>query len=256
MSLAGTGIQKPVIKVFGVFGSFTVGSADAKQVQVRYFSTVASGANSASAGNSLSLLKELKPMRERVRVSDLRDLAGLLQRELDDGRVATELVPYLKGTNSQVGFFPGILVALVPHGFLTQDKNVEYPRPGEGQDSGAAVSVDYGSFWTANRFKLDGGAISLGSLEVDPKTTDLIVLDGQHRANAFRYATGTFDAVQTGDSIYRAFYEGVEAPTAFDAELPVTIVWFEANDAIEPTLISRKLFVDVNTNAKPVSESR
>ena len=103
---------------------------------------------------------------------------------------------------------------------------------------------------------MKGDPISLGTLEIDPKITDLIVLDGQHRANAFRFATGTFDAVQSGDSIYQAFYEGVEAPKAFDAELPVTIVWFEADDAIEPTLISRKLFVDVNTNAKPVSESR
>jgi hypothetical protein len=256
MKLTGAGIQKPVIKVFGIFGSFTVGSKDAKRVHVRYFSTVASGADSAAAGNSLSLLRELKPMRERVRVSDLRDLAGLLQRELDDGRVATELVPYLKGTNSQVGFFPGILVALVPHGFLMQEKNVEYPIPGEPQSVNGAVAVRYGSFWTAGRFTVGTDTISLGTLEIDPKMTDLIVLDGQHRANAFRYATGTFDAVQSGDSIYQAFYEGVDPPDSFDAELPVTIVWFEADDAIEPTLISRKLFVDVNTNAKPVSESR
>lgn len=256
MPLKGSSITDPKIKVFGMFGRFTVATPDPNRVVVNYFSTVASGSDSESAGNSLSLLRELKPMRERVHVSDLRDLSSLLQRELDDRRVATELVPYLKGDNSPVGFFPGILVALVPNGFLRSEAHAEYPRPGEVSSVGGESVRDFGGFWSTHRFELDGAPVSLGRLEIDPKTTDLIVLDGQHRANAFRYATRTFDVVQQGDSIYNAFYEGVEPPEDFDAQLPVTIVWFESGETIEPRLISRKLFVDVNTQAKPVSESR
>lgn len=256
MPLKGSSITDPKIKVFGMFGRFTVATPDPNRVIVNYFSTVASGSDSESAGNSLSLLRELKPMRERVHVSDLRDLSSLLQRELDDRRVATELVPYLKGDGSPVGFFPGILVALVPNGFLRSEAHAQYPRPGEVNSLDGESVRDFEGFWSTHRFELDGDPVSLGRLEIDPKTTDLIVLDGQHRANAFRFATRTFDVVQQGDSIYNAFYEGVEPPEDFDAQLPVTIVWFESEEPIEPRLISRKLFVDVNTQAKPVSESR
>ncbi|NJC41039.1 hypothetical protein GGQ87_001297 [Brevundimonas alba] len=258
MALTGTPIAKPTIKVFGMFGAFHVGdAATAKdKVLVRYFNTVASGKQTAASGDSLGLLRELKPMRERVNVSDLRDLSSLLQRELDDARVAEDLVPYLKGVNSAVGFFPGILVALVPKGFLRSEEGVAYPKPGAEGDANGQVSTGYDEYWTASRFKFDGKAVSLGLLEIDPMVTDLIVLDGQHRANAFRFATKTFDAVQSGETIYRAFYENVSAPKDFDSELPVTVVWFESQDDIEARLISRKLFVDVNMSARAVSESR
>lgn len=256
MPLKGSSIADPRIKVFGMFGRFTVATPDPNRVVVNYFSTVASGSDSEAAGNSLSLLRELKPMRERVNVSDLRDLSSLLQRELDDRRVATELVPYLKGDSSPVGFFPGILVALVPNGFLRSEAHAQYPRPSDVSSVDGEAIQDFEGFWSTHRFELDGDPVSLGRLEIDPKTTDLIVLDGQHRANAFRFATRTFDVVQQGDSIYNAFYEGVEPPEDFDAQLPVTMVWFESEEPIEPRLISRKLFVDVNTQAKPVSESR
>ncbi len=260
MGLAGRPIPRPRITVYGMFGSFHVGGqAEAGgKVLVRYFSTVAAGQHSAAAGDSQGLLRELKPMRERVRVSDLRDLSSLLQRELDDDRVANELVPYLRGVNTAVGFFPGILVALVPQGFLRSQQGAAYPAPSPERGNGDSSAVDYGEFWTATRFKVGGDTVSLGQLEIDPNRTDLIVLDGQHRANAFRFATGTFDAVQSENSVYRAFYEHATPPDKFDSELPVTIVWFEspAGEPVEPRLISRKLFVDVNMNAKPVSASR
>src|SRR4051794_2695497 len=92
-------IEKPLIRVFGMAGVFHVGP-DASQgdaVRIRYFNTVASGQDSVAAGNSRRLLEELKPMRERAQVSALRDLSSLLQRELDDERVAHQLVPYLQG---------------------------------------------------------------------------------------------------------------------------------------------------------------
>lgn len=268
MALTGNPIVKSTIQVFGMFGTFRVGDGPAasEKVLVRYFNTVASGKQTEAAGNSLGLLRELKPMRERVNVSDLRDLSSLLQRELDDARVAEKLVPYLRGVDSTVGFFPGILVALVPKGFLhskeggssegSAESIVYYPQPDSEVDGGSQVSVKYGEYWTASRFKMAEATVSLGLMEIDPEITDLIVLDGQHRANAFRFATKTFDAVQSGETIYGAFYENAVPPENFDSELPVTIVWFEGQQEIEPRLISRKLFVDVNMGAQAVSESR
>ena len=257
MAISVAPIEKPQIRVFGMAGTFHVGP-DADQgtaVQIRYFNTVASGQDSPAAGNSRRLLEELKPMRERAQVSALRDLSSLLQRELDDARVAHQLVPYLQGVTSKIGFFPGILVALVPKGFLEAKDDAEYPAAGAAKDSPDEVVEQYGDCWTLRRFKSDGTTISLGRLEIDPAKSDLVVLDGQHRANAFRYVTGTFGAA-IGETIYASFYETAGAIGAYTSELPVTILWFESNGTLDPKLLSRQLFVDVNMNAKTVSESR
>lgn len=250
-------IEQSLIRVFGMAGSFHVGP-DVNQnqaIRVRYFNTVASGADSAAAGNSRKLLEELKPMRERVHVSALRDLSSLLQRELDDQRVAHELVPYLQGKKSKVGFFPGILVALVPKGFLEANETAKYPTASEPEEVGNDVVERYGDCWSLRRFKSGSVPISLGRLEIDPMKADLVVIDGQHRANAFRFVTDTFEAA-SGTTIYASFYPPSGNMGPFNSELPVTILWFEADGALDPKLLSRQLFVDVNLNAREVSESR
>ena len=190
-------------------------------------------------------------MRERTNSKSLKDLSTLLQRELNDSRVANELVPYLQGETSEVGFFPSILVALVPKGFLQGTGVEEYPTPTvEGN------LANYGDYWSVEEYELGGQVTALGKLSINPEKTDVIVLDGQHRANAFRYLTGTFDDA-SDNTIYSVFYDGCSVPETFNSELPVTIVWFESeSDPISPLLISRRLFVDVNTNAKPVNDSR
>ena len=72
-------------KVRGIVGKFKV--VDAKW-EIWHFSTIASSNNSSGAGNSQRLLSELKPMRERVTPSEIKDMSSLLQRDLDDSRVA------------------------------------------------------------------------------------------------------------------------------------------------------------------------
>jgi DGQHR domain-containing protein len=257
MSIEIPPITKSLIRVYGMAGTFHVGPDDQQEnaIGVRYFNTVASGSDSTAAGNSRQLLEELKPMRERAKVSALRDLSSLLQRELDDARVAQDLVPYLQGARSKVGFFPGILVALVPKGFLEASDQASYPSSGGPTDGPREVTEAYADCWTLRRLKSGGEPISLGTLEIDPENADLVVLDGQHRANAFRYVTNTFQDA-SGDTIYASFYEAAGDIGAFGSELPVTILWFEANGTLDPKLLSRQLFVDVNTNARPVSESR
>ena len=84
--------------------------------------------------------------------------------------------------------------------------------------------------------------------------TEIIVLDGQHRSNAFRYVSD----VLKPDELHAVFYEHAVKPTSFASDLPVTIAWFEAlgSQKVQPNDISRELFVAVNNNAKCVSESR
>lgn len=258
VGIDGNAIQKKSVDVYGITGEFCVlKHADKAPIKVKYFQTVASNRADDASGNALELLHELKPMRERVSSEDLKDLRSLLQRDLSDYRVAYDLVPYLQGKNSIVGFFPSILVALMPKGFLSQLDDAVYPSP-EDRSSEKRILKSYGNCWEVENYKIEEKVVSLARLSINPKETDFIVLDGQHRANAFRYLAGAFDEAVDEASIYSVFYQDCDAPNpeAFDAELPVTIVWFEGESGVPPQLISRKLFVDVNTNAKKVSQSR
>jgi hypothetical protein len=240
-------------RVLGIYGEFVVIPAKWK---ICHFSTYASSNNESRAGNTESLLKELKPMRERVSPKEIHDMSALLQRDLNDARVANELIPYLSKNAAQIGFFPAVLCALMPTGFLEAgEEEAAYPESTGNNDA----ERDYNGHWKLNLYMDNkNNPTALGELEIDPKTTDIVVLDGQHRANAFRYLTGTFSDATRSDSIYSTFYRELENTSPFTSELPVTLVWFEKleGEAVNPRLISRRLFVDVNTNAKSVSKSR
>lgn len=256
--LSGSVIKRRSIDVYGITGEFSVlQSGDEVPIKVKYFQTVASNRVDDASGNAMDLLSELKPMRERVSSEDLKDLRSLLQRDLSDYRVANDLVPYLQGKGSIVGFFPSILVALMPKGFLKENDTTKYPQPIAAPAQSSKIR-DYGGYWNVENYEIDGQIVSLSRLSVNPVDTDFIVLDGQHRANAFRYLAGAFDDATDDASIYSVFYQDCGEPDAvnFDAELPVTIVWFEGENGVPSNLISRKLFVDVNTTAKKVSDSR
>jgi hypothetical protein len=68
----------------------------------------------ASTDAETRLTRFLKPVREALNTRDM-DFNQLLQRDLDDHRVATELVPYLLRPNSRgPAFFPPIVTALLP----------------------------------------------------------------------------------------------------------------------------------------------
>ena len=231
------------IDVLGLYGSFEVPKQD---ITVRYVSTFA-GNREPESGHA-SLLSELKPMRERIDADDLRDLGALLQRDLNDSRVAKELVPYLLGQNREISFFPAILAVLMPQGYL-HHKDTNYPsKSKEGQIE------KYGEYWSFEHFALaDDEPSPFGKLSIYSVKTTVLVLDGQHRASAFRYVAGDVDEIQK--DVYAAFYEPIHVDR-FDADLPVTIIWFDGQTDIDPGLVSRRLFVDVNNTAREVSRSR
>ncbi len=246
---------KDRIKINGLFGSFETPN---EGITVKYFSTHASGQNPGTS--QYRLLEELKPMREKVTASELKNLNSLLQRDLNDARVATQLIPYLLGkTSSKVAFFPAILGVLIPQGFLTEENSATYPEPGDEEtDEEDEISISYGDYWTATEYEnTDGSFGPLGELSLSPDETDIIVLDGQHRVNAFRYLCGLLKKDDGETQIYDSFYEEVGGPPQeYSSELPVNLIWFEKDSNIDPKIISRNLFVDVNNSAKKVSKSR
>jgi hypothetical protein len=239
MDLEGESPSPNTIDVQGFMGSFEVPNQD---ILVKYISTYAGKRDPDSGHNRL--LKELKPMREKIDAKELKDLSSLLQRDLNDSRVATELVPYLLGQKSEVAFFPAILAVLLPSGFIQGDGG-EYPTEENGE---------YGDYWAVSRYRLEGKQTPFTNLTIYPSRTDILVLDGQHRTSAFRYIAGNLK--DTEDEIYSAFYQGVDVPEEFNADLPVTVIWFESDEEVNPKSVSRNLFVDVNNSAREVSRAR
>ena len=218
---------------------------------IRYFSTYANP--SGAAGHS-DLVDELKPMRERLDANSLNDLASLMQRDLNDKRVAQELIPYLLGTTKRaIGFFPSILAVIVPKGYLQASSDIKYPKPEHTMD-GSMPSIKYEDRWQVSQYVMPPITLPVGLLKIVRTKTEIIVIDGQHRANAFRFVSGRFE--QAEENIYKPFYDGLKGVSEYDVDLPVTLIWFEADQEINPVLISRELFVDVNNTARKVNKAR
>jgi len=246
------------IELYGMFGEFKVPNS---KFIIKYFSTFAN--NREDGSDYHKFLKELKPMRERTNPEKIDDLGSLLQRDLSDFRVAKELVPYLlnkinnNSDEKHIAFFPAILCVLMPSDFIDGGDDAKYPKPSPVKVKSGVTT--YNKEWECEHFPDDNGiTTSLGKLKIDLGKTQIIVLDGQHRANAFRVIANSFD-VSGRNSIYANFYSEIEIPKKLEADLPVTVVWFESVNnqlQIEPDLISRRLFVDVNQSAKSINQSR
>lgn len=246
-----TKIKDRNIELTGLFGEFEL---QEKEIIIKFFCTNANSRKQAS--NEYEFLEELKPMRERVDASNLSNMEALMQRDLNDFRVANNLIPYILGENSDVAFFPSILAVIMPKNFLVGASN-EYPYPLDNE----AEIINYNDYWSVEYFKDDdNNPMNVGIFRFNKTESNIIVIDGQHRANAFRYSSGVYGGTP---SIYDAFYASINKDLSKEkikkADLPVTLIWFENKvnrGIIEPRMISRKLFVDVNNNAKKINKSR
>ena len=63
-------------------------------------------------------------MRERINATDINNIDQVLQRDLDDFRIADGLIPYLINkvngivNENHIAFFPSILGVLIPKKYL------------------------------------------------------------------------------------------------------------------------------------------
>jgi hypothetical protein len=258
--------QQQLIKLEGISGVFNTVNSD---LRVRFFSTFA---NSTDINYS-SLLEELKPMRERISVSQIKNINQVLQRDLDDFRIANGLIPYLINevnnviSRNHIAFFPAILGVLIPKNYLRKNEKdivvnaaIEYPAV-TSTESTFTYSTNNESKpnWKIEHIKQGERISPLAVLEFDKLHSEIIVLDGQHRANAFRVATNNFFK-DSKNEIYKPYYVDKSIyPENFKTDLPVTLICFESisgNTKILPDDVSRKVFIDVNNSAKRISPSR
>ena len=226
------------------------------------------------ADNERRLTAHLRPVRE-VLSADKLDFNQLLQRDLDDHRVAEGLIPYLlKPKATGPAFFPPIMALLLP--FDAGSPADHFPAESEHRvvdDGGVRFQqIEFGQAYRVQRLADASGnhhQIKLGRLSWNDEFARLVVIDGQHRAMALLAIDRTANA-QWGTGAgnqYRHFYEAKvrellrEADKDFRLEqiqIPVTVCWFPDLNGTnaDPHKAARKLFVDVNKEARTPSEAR
>lgn len=217
------------------------------------------------------LTAHLVPVREVLQPEDL-DFNQLLQRDLDDHRVAVNLIPYLLTSNpTGPAFFPPIVAVLLPF----RAKRPSEFAPLQQEDSVVSAEglewrqYDAGAHARIRRLVHADGSdhtVKLAQLWWNDEHARLVVLDGQHRAMALLAIDRTVRRAWQGSSgeRYRFFYEDriqnlLSGGIDLDAiEVPVAVSWLPDMFGPDkhPHIAARKLFVDVNKEARRPSESR
>ena len=241
-------IKKSYTEFYGVKGEFNPPNSN---VVVHHVSTIAK--NHGGNGNEV-FLDHLKPLREYVDIKDIQTLDDVLQRDLDDSRVAKGIVKYLlQGNGNSPTFFPSIVVVLMPK--LVFEGGDEYPQA----QSNSEDEVVYDDNWKFVKHVSEGVDSNIVTLSVNLNDTIPLVIDGQHRTAAFRYVSGKMD-FSGGNEIYHDFYRRHDSsiPESFNGDLPVTILWFDNLNGkpIDVKDFSRKLFVDINQSSQSIAKSR
>lgn len=230
-----------------------------------------------STDSETRLTRFLKPVREALGSQEM-DFNQLLQRDLDDHRVATELVPYLlRSVDRGPAFFPPVVAALLPFEGKQplQDFPLRSPSPLDEDDESFWQGYAFGNAFKFEKAVYEDGSdrtLKIGKLSWNEERAKLVVIDGQHRAMALLAIFRTLlDRWEGEGEKYKHFYEpavqellaGIPADKRAEVfaqiELPVTILWFpelEAKPGSSHQRAARKLFVDVNKNARPPSASR
>ena len=263
----------------GSTGSFRVGARGGTNstIEVKYFLTHVS--LDFEKGASGQVLSQLAPVRELFETEQL-EFDEIMQRDIDDARVSSELVPYLLDSTSRdmVKLFPPIVVVVLP--IMPQQNRpadkyplvtVETTKSAEGHDEKRTRSGAVGSevFEFVQPF-LDGKTINhdLNRLKLNTSRARLVIVDGQHRAMALLalYRNLMQDWANERRAPYKDFYEEwtpayIQQFELDEISLPVMFCTFPEIDEtysgdFDLKQASRSIFLTLNKTARKVSESR
>ncbi|MDB9314132.1 DNA sulfur modification protein DndB [Spirulina sp. CS-785/01] len=251
------GVQKDPI--YGTYGEFSIGSKENK-IRAQFLLTKM---KPGSAGNwENTFASQMIPWREVFNVEELT-FDELLQRDLDDSRVAHDLIPYLLGeSGDSARFFPPILAVLVPKKHEKTGIQPYYPTPTqEGK-----TKLNFGNLFEFEKAIVEGEVSPLGVIKYNRHQAAFMIVDGQHRAMAILALHRQINQTWKGNR-YATFYQHLklQEDQIKHIELPICVVFFpdlhETNQTVQDQGIDlksvcREIFLVVNKSAKSVSQSR
>lgn len=206
-------------------------------------------------------LKDIQAVREVLDVNTL-PFEHLLQRDLDDARIADEIVNEYLAEPEPVSpvFFPPITVVILPK----EDGKVGRFYPAMTPTSSRNEFGEYeecaaGDTFSVKIYTDKGRRTQDCELSINPSKAFLLAIDGQHRLMAVKACVlGTKDV----PDIYQPLYANIKATQLDKVNLPVCFIYFpgvdvsnrsRGRDLIET---SRRIFLDVNRNARKPVKSR
>lgn len=268
------------VEVPGTAGSFSVSRQGhaSEAIEVQYLLThVALG----GGGGQQQLLDMLAPVREVFDIDQL-GFDEIMQRDIDDSRVSMELIPYLleHRNTGLVKLFPPIVVVVLPLKETSRKPAHRYAPVSTMLEEEVSVPGYKWSIMTAGapgreQFELrrllrpdDTIDPPHSKLKLAQSNCALAIVDGQHRAMAllalYRNLTGGWTDAKR--QVYQQYYKvwSDEEIRGFDLtqlHMPMIICTFpqlDENFAGDMDVIraARRVFLDLNKNAKKVSDSR
>lgn len=269
------------LELQGSVGTFRIGRSDGednRSIQVRYLETHI-GFDPSVATNE-TMLRHLQPVRE---IFDFQSLGfdEIMQRDIDDMRVSTELIPYVldEGTSGRIKFFPPIVVVVLPIDPQVTRPGRFYPKvttetvTNDPRRKTAEIirSGEVGQEVFQFEYPLSGGRPlyhDLARLRLNTNSTRLVILDGQHRAMALLaiYRNLRDDWNDAKRLPFKGYYEEwtKKKIQSFDLRglhLPVIVCTFPELDVtykgdFDIIRAARTTFLTLNKTARKVSNSR
>ena len=266
----------------GKIGRFRVGNRDGKSTsqEVRYLQTTL-GLN-YTEGADAKIWSMLTPVREIFEFADL-GFDDLLQRDIDDARVANELIPYVLSTEGRdaVRLFPPIVVVVMPvtpTGNRPADRYLPVrretvPLPQDGYAEELLTSGPAGGEVFRFKSMVQAGKPVEGAadeLALCAGAVRLVVVDGQHRAMSLLALHRNLqnDWGGKGREAWRDFYQQwprnvIEQSKLDELQLPAIFCTVpdlsEGSSYVGPLTMKsacRGIFLTLNKTARRVSESR
>lgn len=264
----------------GSVGSFSVGTGQNGQnsIEVKYFLTHV-GLDFSSNSNE-GLLSHLAPVREIFDLNQL-DFDEIMQRDIDDARVSSELIPYLLDEKSVdlVKLFPPIVVVVLPLKEVENRPAKFYPKVTEEEEP--ETEKDYGKYTLRSGsigqevFQFEQ-PISDGQLlkhdqvrfRLNTHKTRLVIVDGQHRAMALLALYRNLKDQWTDEkrAPFKEYYsqwtpQYIQKFNLKEINLPIILCTFpslneEYSGEFDLRKAARTVFLTLNRNARKVSRTR
>jgi hypothetical protein len=261
------------LPVEGALGTFSV-TPDAPaspSIPVKYIQTHVTF--DLDGGQKERLFQNLLPVREVFQTKDL-GFEDLMQRDIDDGRVSTELIKYLLEPGAAVKFFPPIVAVVVPVG--PQNKLLPaYPDMTEEKiphEQGYTTHIQrFGpkgkESFEFEQIEANGELQEFDNarLRINTNRCKIVIVDGQHRAMALLALYRNIKGWPDNTAAFRHYYArwSTDHLSRFDLtkiSLPIAICVFPTLTGDHPPLrvteACRAVFLALNKNAKPVTRAR